>query len=508
MFFVGDIVKNTSYGKGIIKEIDYDKKTAMVKFDESAVEITMSYLYLELIETCNYQEVKAGSMVEYDNIIGKIISFDNNIMKISIENGNIKEALLKLIHSLDDKDIDEINKIIREDKDAFNQTGKLYLIKDDNKKNKTKGIAKNQLKNPPSIRAEETPRKRTREENFKKQYDIYSYDFKIKECINCNNKLSTKKLLLRTKDNKERQAVFKHCYKCNQLYLHINNCHSHKIEEVLPTFKIIKNITNSEQDNLNKKSIDALKTECEDANTYEKIECHIYDFHTISHRLKCKSCKKELVDKPIKLASGIIWVFKYCESCGKHFLPKNLYELSKFNHKIHDRIIFLTDSNEYIENPLPKIYISSNKIHCCNDDFSEVDIVFQRKGKSNITKKIKLKKCNKCGKIWIKSDKLIELTDSGYIPFGKIVSTKSFLTLKDKSLLNLYGYKVQKGKITKEQRRWILDFVINNKIMTFAEVRGLLKHLIKFHQKQEIMFEAVSKWEADLEYIQIYHHSH
>ena len=73
--------------------------------------------------------------------------------------------------------------------------------------------------------------------------------------------------------------------------------------------------------------------------------------------------------------------------------------------------------------------------------------------------------------------------------------------MKEVSLLRLYGYTVQKGILSKEDRHAIIDFVIEHNIMTPNEVISLLEFNLKFAGAKHGMEDACEKWHDDIQYV-------
>ena len=66
-----------------------------------------------------------------------------------------------------------------------------------------------------------------------------------------------------------------------------------------------------------------------------------------------------------------------------------------------------------------------------------------------------------------------------------------------KSKLAMYGYNARKGELTHEQRRTIIDFVIEHHFMKPVDVVNLLEHHVSFVHN----WAAQKKWNSDIEYI-------
>ena len=80
------------------------------------------------------------------------------------------------------------------------------------------------------------------------------------------------------------------------------------------------------------------------------------------------------------------------------------------------------------------------------------------------------------------------------------ITFKSF-GLSERSLLSLYGYSVKSGGLNRLKRQKILNFIINNRIMSRVEVKSFLEYLINFNGRKSNMYDAIYKWESDIDYI-------
>ena len=78
--------------------------------------------------------------------------------------------------------------------------------------------------------------------------------------------------------------------------------------------------------------------------------------------------------------------------------------------------------------------------------------------------------------------------------------------LAPESLLHMNGYNVnQTVDLSTEERRKILTYVIESRIMNKADIRNHLSFLIKQNQSRPNMSVAVSRWQADMVWVNDYH---
>lgn len=119
--------------------------------------------------------------------------------------------------------------------------------------------------------------------------------------------------------------------------------------------------------------------------------------------------------------------------------------------------------------------------------------------------------CMACDKYYIGESTYQTLKKEGTI-CCKVVELEdlnnNLLTIsgwQKKSLLKMYGYNVEKNNgLSSIQRRKILLFIIENKIMSKYKIINLLEGQIMLHKKQESMKEAVEKWSEDIDFVQKY----
>ena len=80
-------------------------------------------------------------------------------------------------------------------------------------------------------------------------------------------------------------------------------------------------------------------------------------------------------------------------------------------------------------------------------------------------------------------------------------STNTFDKYESESLLRQFGYNVNSQEnLSTNERRKVIDTVINNGIMNKSDVLSLLNFLASSRKNQYNMQNAVSKWESDIKY--------
>ena len=122
--------------------------------------------------------------------------------------------------------------------------------------------------------------------------------------------------------------------------------------------------------------------------------------------------------------------------------------------------------------------------------------------------------CPQCKTYFIMESTLENLKRYG-VPLCKIIDEKMYqqiqsghgLDLAPQSILMQYGYNVsQKDNLSSVQRRGILEMLINERICTKHEIISLLNYFIHMREARDTnMYDlAISKWEADRDYVDNY----
>ena len=93
--------------------------------------------------------------------------------------------------------------------------------------------------------------------------------------------------------------------------------------------------------------------------------------------------------------------------------------------------------------------------------------------------------------------------------FGKMIfdgyndshSNRKLITFSNESKLHRLGYNVIEGKLLEKERREILEYLINNHIMTDFEIRKDIENAISIFDGNPKYDNAVYKWQSDLVYL-------
>lgn len=121
--------------------------------------------------------------------------------------------------------------------------------------------------------------------------------------------------------------------------------------------------------------------------------------------------------------------------------------------------------------------------------------------------------CKECDRYFILEEDYRKLKEKGIL-MCKVVEQDfwvkqdkqmDYTTLKPESVLNMMGYNVNiLDNLTQQQRHNILTLVVDEGILSVAEIRSHLQWLIKGRSETERFANACLKWEADSEFIKQY----
>ena len=115
--------------------------------------------------------------------------------------------------------------------------------------------------------------------------------------------------------------------------------------------------------------------------------------------------------------------------------------------------------------------------------------------------------CMDCKKYMIDENSFNGYIKKGNIPAVRLVDEFSKYNngfgnvRKEKSIMALYGYTVQVGKLTKKARRRIITFLLDNHISTKEEIISILNDHILYNGKKKNNAAAKTKWEEDKKYV-------
>lgn len=118
--------------------------------------------------------------------------------------------------------------------------------------------------------------------------------------------------------------------------------------------------------------------------------------------------------------------------------------------------------------------------------------------------------CNTCKKYYIYENTYQRMKHIGHICCKVIeynalkeAGSGSFGEWQKKSMLSLYGYNVNcNSNLSEQKRHEILDFIIENNIMSPYEVINHLEMFANLRNNQPNMKKAIEKWHDDIAYVQ------
>lgn|GEM_PF-5270842 len=158
--------------------------------------------------------------------------------------------------------------------------------------------------------------------------------------------------------------------------------------------------------------------------------------------------------------------------------------------------------------------IISNRYSCIkkNHEMRKVTALlgFFRPGGKTDTQSLPAFHCTDCGEYYIHERDYLRAKGMDGTPRCKLVYEKDYggertgdyANLTERSTLNLCGYNVNRAAgLAEAQRRLILDFIIHDKVLELFRIKSHIAWLVKNNKRNPRNTEAVSKWEADLDYL-------
>lgn len=118
--------------------------------------------------------------------------------------------------------------------------------------------------------------------------------------------------------------------------------------------------------------------------------------------------------------------------------------------------------------------------------------------------------CETCDKYYMLENIYRQLKTKGHI-VCKVVemdfwsSKSNYMNLNQESVLHIMGYNVNvQTNLTKEQRRKIMELIVDEEILSIAEICSHLQWLINRNKNNKNFDDARVKWEEDCRYIESY----
>lgn len=271
----------------------------------------------------------------------------------------------------------------------------------------------------------------------KEKLHLVTYAKKIKSCPKCDNKLITCNVNYITYKDKEKECCIRKCNKCNINYVHWNTFVTMYADG--KNHNIVLDSSLSVPPSIDKK---------------EKVE--VKPKVTINTVIKPK-ITTTIVKKPVitKTLDGVVIYKSINNSCKK-------------NHSASVKQIPLELKN----------------------------------AKTGYPQSVYGFYCEKCSKKFITFEAITKYTYKYYIPQFKCILSNEFSgDLREVSMLKMYGYTAQAGALSDRQRRAIIDFVIDYKIMSPMDVINLLEFLIKLNGNMRNKQDACEIWHSDIQYV-------
>lgn len=160
--------------------------------------------------------------------------------------------------------------------------------------------------------------------------------------------------------------------------------------------------------------------------------------------------------------------------------------------------------------------VRSNVFHCIHQShqIQNVDAVIRVCMNNGDDKQIQISAgyCEQCKVYFIMESTYQELKRKGII-LCRVTDSKTYMKggfmngskLAQESILMQYGYNVSRtGGLTERQRQKILAVMIDNKVLSKGGIISYLDFFIHQHSSRNNMGVAISKWEADREFVEHY----
>lgn len=204
---------------------------------------------------------------------------------------------------------------------------------------------------------------------------------------------------------------------------------------------------------------------------------------------------------------------KHSEKNLRKKQSKNSAQIDNQNEKVGIK------KNNFYEIGLKDFIVRGNVFKCMNKKHKIDNIVAMVKvdndGKSKMVK-ISAGYCPECKVYFIMDSTYHELKKKGLI-LCRITDHKNYMknsliggmNLAQESILMQYGYNVSQAEgLTATGRQKILAVIIDNKILSKSEIISYLDFFINQRSKMSNMGMAISKWEADREFVENYRIGH
>ena len=348
-----------------------------------------------------------------------------------------------------------------------------------------------------------------------------------------------------SKNNTFQFPVFE-CPRCRQLYTHINgqeNQKKYRINDVVYT-----NIEPSKHNvQKNGKKNKKVKKNIEKGSMVVNMPCMTYP-DVPPHYCANNGCKGKISQRYMRIHGSNRFYTSirthYCSVCGLIYLKKSVFN----DNKDHFRLVGEIESHkqekhEPVKAPKKETEIWSQKVSTTLDydkyqtieirDFvirqntfrcyykkhqiQEVDAVINiMKSNGDLYEMlIPAGYCPQCKTYFIMESTFQKVIKYG-IPACRVCDEKTYIqsyqrfrgeNLAAESIIKQYGYTVnQQENLTTEQRHRILELIVDNGICSKKQIISLLDYHIRMRSNQNThKYDlAISKWESDRDYIDLY----
>lgn len=214
----------------------------------------------------------------------------------------------------------------------------------------------------------------------------------------------------------------------------------------------------------------------------------------------------------------------YCPKCKTAYIAEE--DRSAVKEKIRQASLQQSDAEIYSGYRIPQSFspgvpvnlaISSNTLYICKGLISckrnghsvesATGILLGRNGK---TVQLNVNYCCQCQKYFISYAEYLHYrklygTLLGNLKMEKALTSQNDFDLAEESILHLCGYSVsQAANLTAHARREILQYLIDSKVSSKAEIINYLNNFIGINGKKQNMGEAVRHWSEDLSWVRDY----
>lgn len=194
---------------------------------------------------------------------------------------------------------------------------------------------------------------------------------------------------------------------------------------------------------------------------------------------------------------------------GRLFKPRNI----SFTSYDNDENVTFENFPKYLVG-IHDFIVRSNLNRCVYKEHSLISITTSVSILTSggiIEEKFNAMYCEKCNKYYILESTYENLKRIGHIcckviEYDDVIGNLSnFNEWQKKSLLAMYGYNVNSTHaLSTEKRHTVLDFLIQNKIMTPSKIINHLEMQIRLRRNMKTMKKAIEKWRDDIEYLYDY----